>query len=121
MCEEKMTGALPPELGGEQPPNAEFDSGTERKVLYVHDESSFSEIRDDNFTESLCFSFPGCSLENLGDFSISGCDRGYQIDPVAAPFVLEAYKRYDEGSTMKEIRDWVSPAADFIFNLLDKR
>ena len=47
MCEEKMTGALPPELGGEQPPNAEFDSGTENKIVYVHDESSFNEIRDE--------------------------------------------------------------------------
>lgn len=47
MCEEKLTGALPPELGGEQPPNAESDSGTENKIVYVHDKSSFNEIRDE--------------------------------------------------------------------------
>ena len=35
-------------------------------------------------------------------------EQFFQIDPVAAPFVLEAYKRYDEGSTMKEIRDWLN-------------
>ena len=32
-------------------------------------------------------------------------DGHYQIDPLTAPFVLEAYNRYDTGATMKEIRD----------------
>ena len=35
-------------------------------------------------------------------------DQCFQIDPLTAPFVLEAYKRYDAGATMKEIRDWMN-------------
>ncbi len=35
-------------------------------------------------------------------------DRHFQIDPLTAPFVLEAFKRYDEGATMKELRDWLN-------------
>ena len=31
-------------------------------------------------------------------------DQCFQIDPLTAPLVLEAYKRYDKGATMKEIR-----------------
>ena len=32
-------------------------------------------------------------------------EQHFQIDPLTAPFVLEAFKRYDEGSTMTQIRD----------------
>ena len=35
-------------------------------------------------------------------------DQLFQINPMTSPFVLEAYKRYDTGSTMKEIRDWLN-------------
>ena len=35
-------------------------------------------------------------------------ERRFHIDPVTSPFVLEAFKRYKEGATMKEIRDWVN-------------
>ena len=35
-------------------------------------------------------------------------DQCFQIDPLTAPLVLEAYKRYDKGTTMKEIRDWMN-------------
>ena len=35
-------------------------------------------------------------------------DQCFQIDPLTAPFVLEAYKRYDEGATMTQIRDWLN-------------
>ena len=35
-----------------------------------------------------------------------------------SPFVLEAYKRYDTGSTMKEIRDWLN--AEGVTNTLGK-
>ena len=35
-------------------------------------------------------------------------DQCFQIDPLTAPLVLEAYKRYDKGATMKEIRDWMN-------------
>ena len=35
-------------------------------------------------------------------------DGHYQIDPLTAPFVLEAYNRYDDGATMKEIRDYLN-------------
>ena len=35
-------------------------------------------------------------------------DQYFQIDPLTAPFVLEAYKKYDCGETMTEIRDWLN-------------
>lgn len=31
-----------------------------------------------------------------------------EIDPVTAPFVLEAFRRYDEGCTMKDLMDWLN-------------
>lgn len=35
-------------------------------------------------------------------------DHHLQVDPIKAPFVREAYKRYADGATMKEIRDWLN-------------
>ena len=35
-------------------------------------------------------------------------EQHFQLDPLTAPFVLEAFKRYDEGATMTEIRDWLN-------------
>ena len=35
-------------------------------------------------------------------------ERRFHIDPVTSPFVLEAFKKYKEGATMKEIRDWMN-------------
>ena len=35
-------------------------------------------------------------------------ERHFQIDPLTAPFVLEAFKMYDGGATMKEIRDFLN-------------
>ena len=35
-------------------------------------------------------------------------ERKFQINPLTAPFVKEAFQRYDEGATMKEIRDWMN-------------
>lgn len=35
-------------------------------------------------------------------------EQHFQIDPMTAPFVLEAYKQYADGSTMTEIRDWLN-------------
>ena len=35
-------------------------------------------------------------------------ERRFQINPLTAPFVLAAFKRYDEGATMTEIRDWLN-------------
>ena len=32
-------------------------------------------------------------------------ERKFHIDPLTSPFVLESFKKYNEGSTMKEIRD----------------
>lgn len=32
-------------------------------------------------------------------------EQHFQIDPLTAPYVLEAFKRYDAGETMKKIRD----------------
>jgi len=35
-------------------------------------------------------------------------ERHYQLDPLVAPFVLESFKRYSEGATMTELRDWLN-------------
>ena len=35
-------------------------------------------------------------------------EQHFQIDQTTAPFVLEAFKRYDDGATMTEIRDWLN-------------
>ena len=35
-------------------------------------------------------------------------ERKFHIDPLTFPFVLESFKKYNEGSTMKEIRDWLN-------------
>lgn len=35
-------------------------------------------------------------------------EQHFQIAPLKAPFVLEAFKRYDEGATMTQIRDWLN-------------
>ena len=35
-------------------------------------------------------------------------ERKFQINTLTAPFVKEAFQRYDEGATMKEIRDWMN-------------
>ena len=35
-------------------------------------------------------------------------EQYFQLDPLTAPFVLEAFQQYDEGATMKEIRDYLN-------------
>ena len=35
-------------------------------------------------------------------------DRHFEIDPRTAPFVAEAFQRYNDGQTMREIRDWLN-------------
>lgn len=35
-------------------------------------------------------------------------EQYFQLDPLTAPFVLEAFQRYAEGATMKEIRDYLN-------------
>ena len=35
-------------------------------------------------------------------------ERKFHIDPLTSPFVLESFKKYNEGYTMKEIRDWLN-------------
>ena len=35
-------------------------------------------------------------------------DQYFQLDPLTAPFVREAFQRYDEGATMTAIRDWLN-------------
>ena len=32
-------------------------------------------------------------------------EQHFQIDPVTAPYILDAFKQYDEGATMTQIRD----------------
>ena len=34
--------------------------------------------------------------------------KHYQIDPLTAPLVLEAFKKYDKGSTIREIEIWLN-------------
>ncbi len=47
MCEEKKTDTLPPEPLSEQTPDAGTSPETEAKILYVHDDLSLNEIRDE--------------------------------------------------------------------------
>ena len=35
-------------------------------------------------------------------------DKHYQIDPLTAPLVLEAFTRYSEGATIKQLVDWLN-------------
>ena len=35
-------------------------------------------------------------------------ERKFHIDPLVSPFVLELFKKYRDGLTMKEIRDWLN-------------
>ena len=35
-------------------------------------------------------------------------EQRFQIDPLTAPFVLDVFKKYDKGATMKELRDWLN-------------
>ena len=35
-------------------------------------------------------------------------ERKFHIDPLASPFVVESFKKYRDGLTMKEIRDWLN-------------
>ena len=35
-------------------------------------------------------------------------NRFFQVDPLKAPFVVEAFKKYNEGATMKEIMNWLN-------------
>ena len=35
-------------------------------------------------------------------------EQHFQIDPLKAPFVLEAFKRYNDGATIKQIMDWLN-------------
>ena len=35
-------------------------------------------------------------------------EQHFQIDPVKSPFVLNAFKMYDEGSTMSQVRDYLN-------------
>ena len=39
---------------------------------------------------------------------VIGEEQRFQIGPLTAPFILEVFKRYDEGATMKELRDWLN-------------
>ncbi len=35
-------------------------------------------------------------------------EQHFQTDPLTAPFILDAFKKYDEGATITEIRDWLN-------------
>ena len=39
---------------------------------------------------------------------IINADHRFEIDPLTAPFVVETFQRYNDGQTMREIRDWLN-------------
>ena len=39
---------------------------------------------------------------------VINADRRFEIDPLTAPFVAETFQRYNDGQTMREIRDWLN-------------
>ena len=39
---------------------------------------------------------------------IINADHRFEIDPLTAPFVAETFQRYNDGQTMREIRDWLN-------------
>ena len=39
---------------------------------------------------------------------IINTDHRFEIDPLTAPFVAETFQRYNDGQTMREIRDWLN-------------
>ncbi len=39
---------------------------------------------------------------------VIGEDRHFEIDPLTAPYVLDAFKKYDAGATITEVRDWLN-------------
>ena len=43
-------------------------------------------------------------------------ERKFHIDPLTSPFVLEAFRKYRDGLTMKEIRDWLKEFRDFAWS-----
>ena len=40
-------------------------------------------------------------------FKVDG-EKFFQIDPLKAPFVVEAFQRYNDGATMKELMNWLN-------------
>ncbi len=51
----------------------------------------------------------GCCNGGRGIFGYTlDSERKFHIDPLASPFVLEAFRKYRDGLTMKEIRDWLN-------------
>ena len=39
---------------------------------------------------------------------IINADHRFEIDPLTGPFVAETFQRYNDGQTMREIRDWLN-------------
>ena len=39
---------------------------------------------------------------------IINADHRFEIDPLTAPFVAKTFQRYNDGQTMREIRDWLN-------------
>lgn len=39
---------------------------------------------------------------------VRNLEQRYEIDPIAAPVVLEAFKKYSKGELIKDIRDWMN-------------
>ena len=35
-------------------------------------------------------------------------EKFFQVDPLKAPFVVEAFQKYDDGASMKEIMNWLN-------------
>ena len=38
-------------------------------------------------------------------------EKFFQIDPLKAPFVVEAFQKYDDGASMKEIMNWLNDSS----------
>ena len=39
---------------------------------------------------------------------VKNSEQKFEIDPIAAPVVLEAFERYSKGQNMREVRDWMN-------------
>ena len=39
-------------------------------------------------------------------------EKFFQVDPLKAPFVVEAFQRYNDGATMKELMNWLNDSGE---------
>ena len=58
--------------------------------------------------KKLCDGFEISVREFFDSDLFDDLEQHFQPDPLTAPMVLEAFKHYDEGATMKTVRDWLN-------------